>query len=255
MDIALYSPTECEHIESVAQQLDEVLKALVRHALDFKQGATSELESIARALLREQGLSPALSCLVSPITQRPYDCVGSYSLNEELTHAPPSNRIICDGDVLTIDIAASAPTPSGVWFADMSRCVCFGGVRSSRGNLLCEIANTVVESCISRCKAGVRWREIASFAQQSMYAQGMCIASEYCGHGIGRNLHEQPIVTFDLQRTDCDFVLQKGMVFTIEPIIVEETTKPQLSVREDGWTVVEAKGRWSAYLERMVIVR
>ena len=101
MNIPLYSITECEHIEFVAQRLDQVLHELVRHVRDCKQATTTDLEALARELLLERDLSPILPDQVSPVSQKPFGFVGSYSLNEELTHSPPCNRIIREGDAVS----------------------------------------------------------------------------------------------------------------------------------------------------------
>lgn len=250
-----YSPAELEDLDSVAQRLDLVLKQLVSCAGEMIQRTTADLEARARELLALHELTPKLPGIVSPLTRKPYGFVGSYSINEELTHAPPGPRVIRPGDVLTIDIAASGSTSTGVYVADLSRSVCIAPEPSSRGSKLYQVAIEVVEACISQCKPGVRWSEIAADAQKYVHEQGMCIAPDYNGHGVGRSLYEWPVVTFDRHRSEYDFVLQSGMGFTIEPIIIEGTSQPQLKDLDDGWTVAEAGGRWAAYQERMVILR
>lgn len=172
-------------------------------------------------------------------------------LNEEVVHAPPGDRIIRDGDLLTIDVSLRVDG----WCADAAATLAVGNAGERRRRLV-EAARRAVSAGVTASTCGARWSSVAGAVQKSAADDGVKLISGYCGHGIGRDLHEPPrlpLVAGEVQRwleQHGDLVLRPGMVFTIEPIVTEGDART-LEL-DDGWTVVTADRSDTAHEERML---
>ena len=180
----------------------------------------------------------------------------SICVNEELTHARPSSRLLRRGDVTTIDVAACVADDTGVWHADAARPVVVPGAGGpqAKGDRLVEAALEVHRACESRVRAGARWGACAEAALGAAAAMGCRVVGACAGHGIGRRLHEDLRLGFDPTDGTWDRVLAAGEAITIEPVVCEGLEEPLLVETDDGWTTLEARGRWSVYRETTVVV-
>jgi methionyl aminopeptidase len=273
MAIPLRTPREIGAIANVAASLWRVLvdvSGSVRAGL-----TTAEVDAMVRAGLQAAGLTPALPGY-SQSTSPPYPAASCVSVNEHVVHAVPGPRILNAGDIVTIDIAASAEAPSGApsgpfatsdvshgpWFADAATSVTVGesgaesdGVRARR---LCAAARAVSEAAIASAGPGVAWRVVADAARVAANVHKVHLIPRYCGHGIGRRLHEQPRLDLGPSPEAAEelLVLRPGMVLTIEPIVVESQpgVEPRVHTLADAWTVATESGLWAAHEERMIAV-
>lgn len=169
------------------------------------------------------------------------------SRNQVVCHGVPSDsEILCDGDIVNFDITLE----KNGFIADSSKTYLIGQVSPSARRLV-EIAYQALWKGIEAVRPGARLGDIGYAIERHAKRHGYSIVKEYCGHGIGREMHEEPqILHFGLPGTGMP--LSQGMVFTIEPML----NQGRRTVRSlaDGWTVVTSDGKLSAQFEHTVAV-
>ncbi|MPW44645.1 type I methionyl aminopeptidase [Acinetobacter guerrae] len=169
------------------------------------------------------------------------------SVNEVVCHGIPSPaKILQDGDIINIDVAIIKDG----YFGDTSRMYLVGDVHPNAKKLV-ETTYKAMYAGIQAVKPGATLGDIGYAIQSVAQAQGYSIVREYCGHGIGKVYHEQPNILHYGQPGQ-GMVLQKGMVFTIEPMV--NAGHAQVKELSDGWTVVTKDKSLSAQWEHMVAV-
>ncbi|MDP7775471.1 type I methionyl aminopeptidase [Acinetobacter nosocomialis] len=169
------------------------------------------------------------------------------SVNEVVCHGIPSpNKVLKDGDIINIDVAIIKDG----YFGDTSRMYYVGNVNPHAKKLV-ETTYEAMVAGIHAVKPGATLGDIGYAIQSVAHREGYSIVREYCGHGIGKVYHEQPIILHYGQRGQ-GLVLKKGMVFTIEPMV--NAGKPQVKELNDGWTVITQDLSLSAQWEHMVAV-
>ena len=169
------------------------------------------------------------------------------SVNEVVCHGIPSPaKILQDGDIINIDVAIIKDG----YFGDTSRMYLVGDVHPDAKKLV-ETTYKAMYAGIQAVKPGATLGDIGYAIQSVAQAQGYSIVREYCGHGIGKVYHEQPNILHYGQPGQ-GMVLQKGMVFTIEPMV--NAGHAQVKELSDGWTVITKDKSLSAQWEHMVAV-
>ena len=169
------------------------------------------------------------------------------SVNEVVCHGIPSPaKILQDGDIINIDVAIIKDG----YFGDTSRMFLVGDVHPDAKKLV-ETTYKAMYAGIQSVKPGATLGDIGYAIQSVAQAQGYSIVREYCGHGIGKVYHEQPNILHYGQPGQ-GMVLQKGMVFTIEPMV--NAGHAQVKELSDGWTVITKDKSLSAQWEHMVAV-
>ncbi|HYF15250.1 MAG TPA: type I methionyl aminopeptidase [Phycisphaerales bacterium] len=250
MAIPLKSPAQIDAIAAAGRVLDTVLHDLALR--DLQPGVTTrELSERADRLIRARRATPALLGYRQGGAPA-FSGAACVCVNEEVVHAAPSSRIVRAGDVVTIDCAIEYKG----WHADTAWTVAVDD-RSGRASRLQALAAGTLADAAAAIAPGVRWSSIADAARERVAREGCCLLAGYCGHGVGRALHEPPRLSFvsrDWSAPGEDVVLQAGMVLCVEPIICEGTSPPPLAVLDDGWTVVTADRRWTAHEEVCVAV-
>lgn len=194
----------------------------------------------------------------------PFPADACISVNEEVVHGIPGDRVILRGDVVSIDIGLRLEG----WCADMARTLLVpGGTADRRARTLINATRRVLSEAVRRMKPGVAWRSIAAQLEDLVFASGFGLVTEYVGHGIGRELHEPPKVPCYASGFTGDwFTLEPGMVLAVEPILTVgrgELLRPdgalpswrtRVRIRPDAWTVVTEDGLPACHEERMVLV-
>ena len=169
------------------------------------------------------------------------------SPNEVVCHGIPSSKtILKDGDIINIDVAVIKDG----FYGDTSRMYFVGQVKPEAKKLV-DTTYEAMRAGIHAVKPGATLGDIGYAIQSVAHREGYSIVREYCGHGIGRVYHEQPSVLHYGQPGQ-GLVLEKGMVFTIEPMV--NAGKAQVKELKDGWTVVTTDQSLSAQWEHMVAV-
>jgi len=171
------------------------------------------------------------------------------SVNEEIVHGIPGDRIIREGDVVSIDCGVRLKG----WCGDGARSILVGEVHPEVRRLV-ETTRRCLDAAVEAIRPGARWSEIAAGLEQIADSQRLGIIREYVGHGIGQSMHEPPKVP-NYRITPGgreDFVLRPGLVIAIEPMLTLGTGQT-LTLR-DGWTVVTQDRKAAAHQEHTVAV-
>jgi methionyl aminopeptidase len=168
------------------------------------------------------------------------------SVNEVVCHGiPTKKRVLKDGDIINLDVT---PIVDG-WYGDTSRTF-FVGKPSAKAKKLVEVTEESLRRGIAVVKPGARIGDIGKAIQTYAEAQGFSVVRDFVGHGIGRTFHSAPQVPHYYQSRGIR--LEKGMCFTIEPMINEGTW--EIEVLDDGWTAITADKKLSAQFEHTLIV-
>ncbi|WLG14855.1 type I methionyl aminopeptidase [Psychrobacter cibarius] len=176
-----------------------------------------------------------------------YQYVLNTSVNQVVCHGvPSSNQDLKSGDIINVDITLE----KGGFIADSSKMYMIGDVMPLTKRL---VDNTyeAMWAGIRMVKPGATLGDVGHAIQSHAEQHGYSVVREYCGHGIGREMHEQPEV-LHYGRAGTGLVLKQGMTFTIEPMINQG--KAKVKMKKDGWTVVTADKKLSAQWEHTIAV-
>ena len=202
--------------------------------------STQELDSIAAQEIRRLGAKPSFKGYLGfPATI----CV---SINEQIVHGIPSDRVIQDGDVVSLDVGAIV----GGFHGDSAFTVGVGDA-SEEAQRLIEATKESLRLGIAEARAGGRVGDISAAVQGYAEASGYSVVRQYVGHGIGRAMHEDPQVP-NYGVPGRGPLLREGMALAIEPMLnIGGWEAVQL---DDGWTVVTADGSLSAHFEDSIAI-
>lgn len=241
--IDLKSAREIDVIERSCQIGADVLYQL---KLAAKPGITTrELDAMAEDLILRSGASPSFKGY-SLGGLPPFPGSITTSINEEIVHGIPSDRVLKSGDLLKIDIGVLKDGFHGD--AAISVLV---GTPTAGAKRLHDVTKMSLKLAIEMARPGNRLGDIGFAIQNYVEAHGFSVVRDFVGHGLGRSLHEDPQVPHYGRRGQGAPILE-GMVFCLEPMINEGTHK--LKVRSDRWTAVTADGRLSAQFEHAIAV-
>lgn len=168
------------------------------------------------------------------------------SVNDEVVHGIPGDRVLREGDIVSIDVGVKFKGFQG----DAAVTVGVGQI-SPEARRLIEVTEGALHAGIAAAKQDLRLGEISAAVQQFVEANGFSVVREYTGHGIGREMHEDPQIPNFGDRSEGP-VLRRGMTLAIEPMVNAGVWKTRL--REDQWTVVTADGSLSAHFEHTIAV-
>lgn len=179
--------------------------------------------------------------------QYDYQYVLNASVNHVVCHGVPSGtQILKSGDIVNVDITLE----KNGFIADSSKMYLLGDVNPYAKRLVDKTYEAMWQG-IQAVKPGATLGDVGYAIQQYAEQHGYSVVREYCGHGIGREMHEEPQVLHYGQKGR-GLVLQEGMVFTIEPMINQGRAK--IKTKRDGWTVVTSDKKLSAQWEHTVAV-
>ena len=168
------------------------------------------------------------------------------SVNEVVCHGIPDDRILCDGDIISIDV--SLYTEDGL-HGDNCGTVAVGTATQNTLDLI-QATQTAVDKAIAVCAPGVCISKIGEVIEDHATAAGYSVIHEFCGHGLGPFIHMQPLIHH--YKNNIKIPMKQGMVFTIEPILVEGSNK--ISWWDDGWTTSTKDCGRSAQIEHEVLI-
>jgi methionyl aminopeptidase len=236
--IVLKSPQE---IEKISQACRVVAMTLVYLKDWVKPGVTTqELDRIAEEFILKQGAKPAFK------GYRNFPCTLCTSVNEEVVHGIPSKRRLKEGDIIGIDAGAVVEG----YFGDAAITFPVGKITSEVQCLL-GVTEQALYKGIAQAYPGNRLSDISHVIQTHAEGAGFAVVTDFVGHGIGRNLHEDPQVpNFGLPGQGPR--LKEGMVLAIEPMV--NMGSSTVRVLEDHWTVVTTDGSLSAHFEHTIAV-
>ena len=237
--VQLKSPAEIEKMRRacsiVAQVLSEI-EELVKPGI-----STLDLDLFAQTRTKELGAKPAFKGYHGfPATL----CI---SVNEEVVHGIPSKkRLLKEGDIVGLDFGVILDG----WFGDSARTFPVGKVSPEAVKLM-EVTEKSLYLGIEQANAGQHLFDIGHAIQNYVESFGFSVVREFVGHGIGKNLHEDPQVP-NFGARGKGMVLKPGMVLAIEPMI--NAGKPEVRVLADGWTAVTVDKKLSAHFEHTIAI-
>jgi len=239
MAIILKSQEEREKIRKTGHIVSEIL-AEMRSAV--RPGITTvELDNIAVAGLKRRGAKSGT------LKYRGYPASVCTSVNDEVVHGIPGERVLKEGDVISIDFVA---VYNG-WYADATVTVPVGQASPEVQRLL-KVTEDALYRGIAAARAGNRLQDISRAVQQYVEAAGFSVVRMYGGHGLGRSMHEDPQVLNYIEPGQQNPVLKPGMVIAIEPMVIMGAKETH--VLPDKWTVVSADGSYAAHFEHTVAI-
>jgi len=207
--------------------------------------STAELDRIAEEYIRSQGGLPAFKGY-GPDRDNPFPATLCISIDDAVVHGIPDRRTLEAGEIVSVDVGVS----KGGYFGDAARTFPVGAVSPEVTRLL-QVTRESLHEGIARAKAGNHLHDVSAAIQAYVEAAGFSVVRDLCGHGIGRNLHEDPSVpNYGIAGTGV--VLKAGMTLAIEPMVNAGTYRVVLD--DDGWTVRTADGKPSAHFEHTVLV-
>lgn len=235
---SIKSPRELEAMRRAGQVVAHMI-AEMKKALEPGM-TTKDLDAVAAKELKRQGAKPAfLGYMGFPATI----CT---SVNEEIVHGIPGDRVLKEGDLIKLDVGAVV---DGL-YGDSAVTLPVGQV-SDEAMKLIETTKGSLDAAIAVVKTGNRLGDIGAAVQEYAESRGYGVVREYVGHGIGRKLHEEPQVP-NYGVAGRGGLLHTGMVIAIEPMVNIGTWRTQ--ALEDGWTVVTADGQLSAHFEHTMAI-
>jgi methionyl aminopeptidase len=203
--------------------------------------STLDLDQYAERRLKEAGA-------ISPFKgYRGYPKNICASINEQVVHAIPSNRILKDGDIISIDAGVLLDG----YVADAAVTVGVGQISDVATRLIADTEKSL-HKAIEKMQPGNRLYDISYAVQSYIEPLGYSLVKEFCGHGVGRKMHEEPQVPNCGHRPNTGPRLRSGWVLAVEPMVNVGTASVRFE--KDGWTVVTLDGRLSAHFEHTVAI-
>jgi methionyl aminopeptidase len=249
--VILKSPREIAQLREAGRIVAETYEVLRPHLVPGV--TTAEIDKIAENFIRSKGAIPSYKGYGAlPATKgRPavpaFPATICTAINDVICHGIPSSKdCLRNGDIVGIDIGVHYKG----WVGDS--CVTFAiGEIDNESKRLLEVARRCMELGIEEARPGKRLGDIGAVIQEYAESHGYSTVREYTGHGVGRSLHEEPFV-FHFGERGIGLKLQKGMVFTVEPMI--NIGGAATRVRSDRWTVCTADGKRSAQFEHTLAI-
>ena len=209
---------------------------------------TADIDEIAEktmkkygAISAEKGYDPGIKGVP------PYPASTCISINDEVIHGVPSkNRIIKEGDIVSVDLVALKNGYNG----DAARTYMVGKV-SKEAQRLVEVTKQAFFEGIKYAKKGNRIGDISHAIGEYVKSQGYSVVREFQGHGIGKYMHEDPGIP-NYGKAGKGIRLEPGMTLAIEPMVIQG--KPDIWELEDGWTIVTQDGSLSAHYENTILI-
>ena len=247
MSIAIRSEREVQRMLSAGRIVGNILQALADRA---KPGVTTaELAEVSDRMIEQAGAIALFKGVPNPAAAFDFPSSICVSLNEQVVHGIPSERVLEDGDLVSVDCGVKLAGYCG----DAAVTLMVGDV-DDEDRALVTRTEEVLDIAVREMAPGKTWSSIAAAMQAHAESAGYGVVRDYVGHGIGRRMHEDPklpnYVSAELKRSD--IVLRKGMVFAVEPMVNAGTFR--VRVLNDGWTVVTADAKKSAHVEHTIAV-
>ncbi len=236
--MVLKSKAEFEGMRRAGKIVGALLRLMEK---ETKPGVTTiGLDRIAEEFIRSQGAVPAFKGYYG------FPASICASVNEEVVHGIPAKKVLRDGDIVGIDVGVILDD----FFSDAARTFAVGDVTDEDRKLISVTRQSLYKG-IEKAVAGNKIGDISWAVQNYAESHGLGVVRDYVGHGIGRQLHEEPQVP-NHGKPNQGLVLVEGMALAIEPMLNLGTHEVQ--VLADGWTVVTKDRKRSGHFEQTIIV-
>ncbi len=211
---------------------------------------TAALNAAAEKVIAEAGGTPLFKGVENPQARFPFPAALCTSVNEELVHGIPSERKLRGGDIVSVDCGVRL----GGYCGDSATTIPIGEVSAETKHLV-DVTRRTLALAIKTIKPGLMWSEVARGLQEYVEGEGLSVVREFVGHGIGREMHEEPKVPnfWNESQRRMDFKLLPKMVLAVEPMVnlgghaVEYAGK-------DRWVVVTKDRKYAAHFEHTLAI-
>ena len=236
--IVLKSPREIELMRR-AGKLTAAARALAGEMV--KPGVTTrEIDKAVHHFIKSQGAEPSF------LNYNGYPASVCISVNDEIIHGIPGNRVLQEGDIVSVDVGAYI----GGFHGDCAATYACGKI-SDEAQRLIDVTRQSFFEGIKNAREGCRISDIGHAVQEYVEANGFSVVREYVGHGVGRNMHESPEVP-NYGAPGHGPKLLRGMTIAVEPMV----NMGAAAIRQmpDGWTVKTADGKYAAHYENTLLI-
>jgi methionyl aminopeptidase len=237
--IIIKSPAEIEKIRAAGRVLARILRTLSQ-SITPGVTTTADLDALAAILAKQAGARPAFKGYMS------YPAHICTSVNHQVVHGLPGNRVLMSGDILSIDMGIELDG----YYADAALTVPIGEVPPETQRLL-DVTRQALYVGIDQAQVGKRIGDIGSAIQKFVEKHGYSVVRELVGHGVGKKIHEDPPVP-NFGKPGKGVLLREGMTLAIEPMVNQG--KSQVVCLSDKWTIVTEDGKLSAHFEHTVAI-
>lgn len=203
---------------------------------------TAELDAAVEELFHEAGAIPLFKGVPGTV---PFPAVTCISVNEELVHGIPGERVLRDGDIVSVDTGCKL----NGWCGDSAWTYAVGQISDEAAQLL-QVTEKALQVAIELMPVKQKWSQVAHEMQRVVEDAGFSVITSMVGHGIGKSMHEEPQVpNYDSSefRKQGDFALRPGLVLAVEPMVA--VGKRKLTELPDHWTLATADRSLSAHFE------
>jgi methionyl aminopeptidase len=236
--MSIDGPAELQGMRAAGAVVRAMLAAMKRAV---RPGVTTlELDDVGAAVMREHGAQSG------PAMVYKFPGVNCISVNEEAVHGIPGKRALQSGDLVKLDVTIEKDG----FMADAAVTVPVGEVTNECQRLV-DCAERAFTKAMLVARAGFRVSEIGRIVEREVRQNGFSVIRQLAGHGIGRTIHEPPIVP-NYHDPKADQILTEGLVITVEPIIAAGSGRTLLAA--DGWTMVTADRRPAAHYEHTIVI-
>lgn len=242
--IRLKSASEIEKMRQAGRIVAEVLQLMRERAAPGV--TTGELDAWAEELIRGHDAIPSFKGY-PPGSQNPFPASICASINDELVHGIPGERALEEGDIISIDVGAIHEGYHG----DAAVTLPVGEIDEETKRLL-DVTQKALYAGIEQARAGNRSGDISAAIQGMAEQHGYNVVREYTGHGIGRQMHEDPQVP-NFGEPGRGLLLRSGMTIALEPMVL--VGGRHVRVADDHWTVVSTDGALTAHFEHTILVQ
>lgn len=239
--VVIKSPSEIAVMREAGRINARALQAV--HDIIRPGITTAEMDSLAEEIIRQHGGTPAFKNYPGPY---PFPATLCVSINEELVHGMPGKRQLKDGDIVSVDCG----TVFDGFVADSAFSAGAGELTPDAKQLL-EVTEQALYIGIEQMRSGNRVGDVSAAIQEHVESHGYHVPREYTGHGVGRNMHEGPLVpNFGVKGRG--MVLRPGITVALEPMVLMGTHRTR--VLQDQWTVISADRSLTAHFEHSIAV-
>jgi methionyl aminopeptidase len=244
----LKSPREIELMRASGRVVRTVLDRIAER---IRPGVTTgQLGALADEIIDAAGGEALFRGVVTTGTRFPFPSSICASVNDEVVHGIPGDRVLNEGDILSVDCGVRMRGYCG----DAATTLRVGRVSAEVQRLL-DVTQETLELAIGEIRPGRCWSELAAVMQAHVENAGFSVVREFVGHGIGQQMHEEPKVPnyADQKSRKGDFRLDPGLVIAVEPM-VNMGTRDVKAGDATGWPQVTRDGKWSAHFEHTLAI-
>ncbi len=246
--IILKSQREIELIRAAGRIVYQVLRKM--EAMAAPGVTTADLNAVAEKMIADGGGTALFKGVENPQARFPFPAALCTSVNEELVHGIPSDRKLCEGDIVSVDCGVRLNGYCG----DSARTIPIGAVSKETQHLI-DVTRGALDLAVETIRPGMMWSDVARRMQEFVESQDLSVVREFVGHGIGRDMHEEPKVPnfWNESQRRMDFRLVPKMVLAVEPMVNLGGHAVEYAA-SDRWVVVTKDREYAAHFEHTLAI-